>query len=225
MPLAASGADTLRWIDDASDEIPMLHAVRVIDGVWITSVSGRNDQGTGHIRSHVNGQYLTWQAPGSSNAGPQVHCGGDGAYLLYDGDDDNCWVRVQVDASELLPSPQDSQVYMAEIYDNALCPDDFDAAEAAGAASETNTIYLQNDGDAAVHQVAMWIDGDSHNTVVIRIGGAWVSPTDEASAEVVAETIAPGANVSVTVRVAITAASPSDDDALCKLHCVFQALG
>jgi len=204
----------------------MMHAVRVIDGVWITAVSGRLDVGTGRMRSHSNGRQLSWQAPGSSNAGEHVHCGVDAEYLLYDGDDDNAWVRVQVDVSELLPSPQDSQVYMADLYDNGLCPDDFDAGEAVAGALETNTLYLQNDGDAAVHQVAMWIDAASDNTIVFRIGGgAWVSPADEASAEVVAETIAPGANVSVTVRVVIAAESPSDDDALCKLHAVFQALG
>jgi hypothetical protein len=62
-------------------EILDFHAVGTVAGAVPRQAAGRNGPGQGTLRIGAAGGALSWQAPGSAQAGAEVTITGDGVYL------------------------------------------------------------------------------------------------------------------------------------------------
>ena len=223
MPAAATRADSLR-LTLASVEILSLSAVGTIPGVIVLAAAGRNGQGDGMLRSTGDGTLLSWRAPGSATYGLKVDCSSDGTYLLEDGDDHDCWLRVQVYASYLSSTPATARVDLQDRLQNGISSDDVTAAEATAGDVETYTVTLENDAATNLSGLKVWITDPDANTLEISDDNAtWVSPTTEETALALPD-LAAGATDTLYCRRTVAAAEPSSPSVLQLLHFAFNAL-
>ena len=99
--IAFAGPDAL-LIEESAVEVTHLHLIGTIPGVIPLLAAARNGPGSAMLQSTGDGTYIQWRAPGSMTSGTAILCATDGNYLLRDGEDANKWLRVQVDASDII---------------------------------------------------------------------------------------------------------------------------
>jgi len=221
MAVVATRADSLR-IEVASVEVEHLHAVGTIPGVAVLTAAGRNGPGSGRLSSEGDGTMLRWRAPGSATAGEAVPVG-DGQYILEDGDDNDKWLRVQVYADQLLPSPTEGIVYLRDVYQSPVAQDDATASEAAAGDVTTYTLTLKNYNQTALSNVRVWIDPASTQIELSADAVTWYTPYTEAVALPLAE-IAPAGTVTLHVRRTVPAAEPANTGILSHLCFAYDAI-
>jgi len=221
---ALGSADALRLIVDSA-ELVHLAAVRTIPGVVLRAVAGRNGPGTGRIRSNgAAGTLLSWRAPGSSTFGPMVDAAAGGECLLSDGEDDDCWVRVEVYPDHLGTGPIGSPVHLGDLYNNHLGQADLSAAEATAGDVLEYEVTLENAGQVLwLSQIRVWLDAAVSDLEISDDGIAWVSPTSEAAALWMAD-LAPLASQTLYLKRTIGAAAGYDPDVLNHLRLSFFGL-
>lgn len=219
MAAPAEFADGLRF-KLAGVEVQHLHVVGTIPGVNIEAVAALNGPGTGLLRSSGDGTDITWKAPGSLTSGPVVSCTVDQSYLFEDGDDPDKWLRARVIPTELQPGTASGQVYLKDVYSNAIAHDDLTAPEALAGDVATYTVDLHNDSADTMTDVRVWLDAAVVNLEISDDGATWVSPTDEGTALVFAS-IASMASSTLHLRRTIPPASTSDPGVLDEIHARF----
>ena len=220
MPYPASKADALR-IEISSTEVRHLAALGTIAGVAVLAVAAKNGPGSGRLRN-VGGN-LGWRAPGSATFGPDVNVTADGIWLLCDGEDVGCWIRVQVYFDNL--AGEEAEVLLRDRHssgssDDTIGSDDVSAAEASAGDIETFTVELRNDSQVILSQVIAWLDAATADLEISDDGAAWVSPTTEGAGLSLADIPAAG-SITLHFRRTIGAASSSDPDVLNHIHLSF----
>ncbi len=191
--------------------IVSLRVVGTIPGVVVEAAGGRNGPGAGRLKSGASGLTLAWQAPGSSTYGSESDVVDGGTYLLEDGEDPSCWVRVRVYADFLTPGPAEARVFLGDCY-NGLGPDDVSAAEALAGLTETTELSLANDSAGVIYNLKLWIDAISENTLFVSTDGVnFFQPYSELDGNVLCWfPLVAGSSVSVWVRRVIPPASAFD---------------
>lgn len=222
MPLPATHADSLRIYADAV-EVSCLALVGTIAGVRPLAVAALCGRGTARLRSDAAGTALSFRAPGSITWGPWVAAGGDGSYLLEDGETPSKWIRVQVYAAYLLASPQEARIALTDQFNNAIGSDNVSAAEASAGDVETYTVTLQNDSVNTISGLKAWLDAAVDCLEISHNGADWVAPTSEAAALALADVPAAAA-ATLHLRRTIAAAAPSDPSVLNLIHLAFDGL-
>lgn len=179
----------------------MLRAVGAVLGCVPVAAAGRNGPGTGYLKAGTAG--LQWRAPGSATYGPLVPVAADGTVLLEDGEDSDCWLRVQVYATWLPSDSREGPVELTDRYGGAF-GDDFTASDTRDTWDSTITLTLANDGPLDVLNLRAWIDTTVAGGDLIEIsddGSTWVSPDSEAHADVLVwDRLAAGGTTSLYVR-------------------------
>lgn len=214
MPAPASHADALR-ITVSGVEVQHLRVAGTVPGVVPLLAAGRNGPGQGRLRTSAAGDALAWRAPGSATWGAWCSVPADGDYLLLDGDDLDCWLRVEVHTAYLVGSAE-AIVALADRWTNAVAQADVTAAEAAAGDVLEYALTLTNAGTQTLDVVA-WLDATTAALELSADGVSWSAPTDEASA-VALGTLAPAATATLHLRRTIAAAADSDPDILNLIH-------
>jgi hypothetical protein len=191
--------------------------IGTIPGVIPLLAAARNGPGSGYLSSSGDGTWLHWRAPGSSTVGAGIYCASDGNYLLRDGEDPGKWLRVQVDASELAGGARGETVALTDRFNNPIASDDVSAAEATAGDVETWTLTLENQSNAILSQLKVWIDPTVSNIEISDDGVAWVSPTTQSTALALPD-LAVGGTDTLHIRRTITAGAGSDGDVETLLH-------
>jgi len=209
--LEAIRADALR-LYYAGQEINHLRAVGTVPGVRVLHVAARNGHGAGILR-YLGGN-LYWRAPGSSTFGAAVAVPTDGHYLLFDGDDLDAFVRVEVYTDHLLAG--DARVFLRDRYENAIGFDDVTAAEAAAGDVTTWSITCRNESDEILYDLTAWVD--------FATTGITLSADDVTYAAGVAlGNLDPAESVPLYIKRTIAAAADYAPRLLTHLHFRFQA--
>jgi len=173
-------ADSLRLTVSAV-EMRHLALACTLAGVAPLLAAARNGPGVGRIQSEGDGTWLSWRAPGSALYGTPVHCTPDGTFLLADGEDVDKWIRVDVYAAHLLPAAAEAQVFLADVYNNAVGQADLSAAEAQAGDVLEYELSLTNGDATPLHQVRVWLDAATAGLELSLDGVIWFTPTSEAA--------------------------------------------
>lgn len=223
MPNAYSHGDSLQIIVDSAED-RQLRSIGTINGVAVLSVAGRNGPGTATLESSDDGTRLRWTAPGSATPGPWVRCASDGTYLLEDGDDADAWVRIQVYADYLLPSPVQANVYIADRYNTAAAQDDVTASEASSGDVSTFTVTLKNLNGHTMTEIKCWLGASAAGIEIGTNGSDWYTPNSEIHADVLEfGSLAYNATTTLHIRRTIGAAASADPDVLNLLEFSFKS--
>lgn len=208
MPSVGSHSDGLRLLL-AGSEVLSLRTVGAIAGVVVLAAAGRNGPGVGSIIASAGG--VSWQAPGSSIAGPVTPIPGDGQYLLEDGSDPSCWLRIQAYVASLATSGA-AQVFLNDLY-NSLRPNDVTAANAAAGHVDITQYSLSNVTTAAATNVTAWLDPAtvSAGLAISSDGINFFQPIAQTDATALTwASIAPGSSVNLWTQRTITAGAMSN---------------
>ena len=178
------------------------------------AAAGKNGPGVGMLMASPAG--LAWQAPGSDLAGQPQAVSPDGSYLLLDGVNPSCWVRVQI-FNEYLPSSGAANVYLEDAY-NALGtsgPGDVSASEAAAGQVVTTTYTLENVSGNAVYNVTLWLDNSTVDLLVSSDGTNFYAPMSQGDPNVITyAAIAVGASANLYLKRTIAAGAASNPEVL-----------
>jgi hypothetical protein len=217
-----SRADAIR-VKKASLEIRHLVPVRTLPGVVVLAVAGRNGPGMGRLKSSGDGTLIAWQAPGSATFGAAVDCSSDGTYLLEDGEDVGKWLRVQVYADNLSPTPRSVRIHLGDLYANGPPHDDVTAAEATAGDVTIYSLILANDSPQNISALTVWLNAATDDLEISDDGAAWVNPTSE-GAGLVLGSVDSGESKTLWLRRTIGAGADSDPAVLTHLHYAFSSL-
>jgi hypothetical protein len=184
-----------------SINVVSLRCAGTLAGVVVLGAAARNGPGAGTISATAGG--LTWQAPNSALAGAVCPIPTSAAYLLEDGADPSCWVRVQVDV-DYLPASGGAQVFLGDVYDNAVGQDDVAAANAAAGSVSTLNLTLLNVSGNAIRNALLWLDPTASGISELTVSSDdtnYYQPTSSSDPHVLAwSTIAVGASVNLWLR-------------------------
>jgi len=223
MPAVATHADAIR-MEISGVETPQLHHAGTLDGVAIAFVAGRNGPGTGYLASDSSGTSVAWKAPGSSSYGTYIDVSAGGSFVLEDGDDPDCYVRVTVTASRLPESIDEARVLLMDRYGNGVSHDDVTAGEAAAGDVTTHTITLTNDSNVSVSHVKAWLDAAVSGLEISNDGASWASATTEATGIDIDDIPGNGGTKTLHLRRTIGAGAPADADVLNHIHLAFDGV-
>ena len=208
MPSVGSRSDGLRLLL-SGNEVLSLRVVGAIEGIVVLAAGGRNGPGAGILLMSAQG--LRWQAPGSSTPGSAIAIPSDGEYLLEDGEDPSCWLRVQA-YTAWLPTSGQATVELLDLY-NALGPDDVSAANATAGIVETNEYTLNNVTPAVIANATAWLDPTavSAGISISSDGVTFVQPVAQTDSTALTwSTIAAGASVNLWIKRTIPAGASSN---------------
>lgn len=219
--MTATQADSLR-IEVGGVEVVSLVAAGVPPGVVILHAAGRNGPGTGRILTNADADGLQWRAPGSSTYGPEVVIAGEGnEYLLHDGEDDDCYLRIEAYAS-YLEADAWSEVEIRDVFENDVAQDDVTAAEALAGNVLDYTLTLRNASAGTMSDILAWIDAAVSGIEISDDDITYVAPTTRGTGLNLGS-LAADATATLYVRRTITAAAASDDEVLTHLHFSFDS--
>lgn len=215
----AEGVDSIR-IEQSGTEVRHLEAVRTLPGVVVLNVAASNGPGMGRLKTSGDGTLLAWQAPGSSTFGTAVDVSADDTYLLADGEDADKWIRVEVYADYLAPTPRSTRVHLKDLYENGPGHDDVTAAEASAGDVVTYELGVANDSAATVYNIRAWLDAAADGNAYLELSADevdWSTPTSE-PAGVELGNVLTGNSATLYVRRTIPASESYDPDLLAHLH-------
>ncbi len=221
MPSEATHADCLH-VESASVDVQMLCAVGMIPGVAMLFAAGRNGPGAGRLRYDGDGT-LQYKAPGSATWGIPVPVPADGNYVVEDGDDQSCYLRVAVYVAHLAATHCEARILLGDVYENEISHDDVTAAEASAGDVTSYSVTLYNAGLRVLSQIKVWIDASVSGLKISDDDATWVNPTSEATALELPD-LAAGASDTLYIQRTIGAASGEDVGVLNHVHISFCGL-
>lgn len=216
--------DALR-IEVASVEARHLTAVKTVPGVIPLLAAARNGPGIGQLLSgdDEDGSLLSWRAPGSNAFGEAVQCSPDGVYVLCDGEAPDKWIRIEVHGDYLAVGSQ-AEVFLADVYNNAVAGDDVTADEAETGDVAVYTLALRNTSAAEITGVAAWVDPAAAAAIEISLDGAtWSRPESEETA-LTLPPIPAESSATLYMRRTIAVGEASSPKSLVHLHFSFAIL-
>jgi len=191
---SGSGADGLR-ITVSGTPVASLDWIGAIPGVQIVAVAGRNGPGFGRLRSERDGSWIAWRAPGSTTYGPPVQATTSGEFVIHDGEDRDKWIRVEVFVDYFPGFASTREIELVDRFENPVSGPDVAAADASAGLTTTETYTLENVSPWTFHQVRAWVDPQTVTMNTSDDGAAWVTPTTEAAALLLADRLDPGRTV------------------------------
>ncbi len=218
-------ADSIQ-ITAGPEVVKHLAVVGAVPGVAIVLAGARNGPGAGRLQSQAVGPrvQLTWQAPGSQTAGAAVDVAAGGAFTLLDGDDPDKFIRVSVCTDFLSPGVTESQVSLADVFDNGVSGPDVAAADAAAGQTTVLVLTLLNVSDGAITWLKVWLDATDESLDVSGDGTTWSAPTAESGAVLLAEDLPASECSAVYLRRTIAADAAFDPSVLNLVHFSFNTL-
>lgn len=111
----------------------------------------------------------------------------------------------------------EAQVFIKDVYNNAVGHDDVTAGEASAGDVTGYTITLANDSGSNLTQVKSWLDPTTENIEISANNSDWFSPIVEDSAVDFAD-IPANSSISFYMRRTIAAGAGSDPDVLNIVH-------
>jgi hypothetical protein len=227
-------ADTIRLADSTATEVRHLAVRGTLPGVVPLLAAARNGPGTASLR-YTSAGAAQYRAPGSATWGPAVTVPlaaviTDDTYILRDGDDPDCWLRVQVYADYLPSAATTVDVELADVVNNTIGQANCSAADAT--AGEVISWEITCTAQAAIagtdHSataLTFWLTQPASGTIEISDDNAtWVSPTTE-GAGLVLGTVAAGASTTLYCRRTIAPGSIAAPTLLSQLHASFTYWG
>lgn len=200
--------------------------VGTITGVKISDRAGRNGEGTGRLRSDADGSRIAWRAPSGATFGPDVDVSSGGEHYLYDGDDPDKWVLLDVTAARLPNGPETVDVFLRDAgRESPLVTSDVTAAQASSGVVQTYVVSLLNTTKFTLSDVKAWLNASVVNYEISTDGASWVTPTSEDHADVLTlDTLGVGGSDSVHFRRTIAMGAASATRLLLHLETAFTIL-
>jgi len=214
-------ADALK-IESNAVEVQHLTVVGNVPGVVPLLAAARNGPGVGRLACAAGG-LLSWRAPGSSAAGPEVDVSAGGTFVLTDGDDADRWIRVEVHTAHLAETAQ-AEVFLADRYNNAVAGPDVSAEEAAAGDVRNWSLSLRNTAKSDFHDLRVWLHAGCDPWIEIGLDGEhWSQPRNEEAALTVS-LLPAGESATMWIRRAVPAGQPAHAKKLVKFNMIFDGL-
>jgi hypothetical protein len=227
-------ADTIRLEDSGATEVRHLAVRGTLPGIVPLLAAARNGPGTASLRYTAAGG-VQYKAPGSATWGtavmvPPAAVIANDTWIVRDGDDPDCWLRVQVYADYLPATAQTVDVELDDVFNGTIGQANCAAAEAM--AGETITWQITCTAQEAIagtdHSataLTFWTTQPAAGTIEISDDGStWVSPTTEGTGLVLG-TVAAGGSTTLYCRRTIAAGASAAPTLLSQLHASFTYWG
>lgn len=206
-------------IESASADVHHLAVVGTLAGVAPLLAAARNGPGMGRLSIDVDG-LLAWRAPGSATFGLGVDCTAGGEFVLTDGETAEKWIRVHVYPDYIVDEPAESDVFLADRY-NEVGGDDATAEEAEAGDVADRELTLRNTDGQRLANFRVWLNPAADTRQSIGWNGVdYYSPTTEEDA-IMLDLLDIDEEATLHLRRAIVAVEPSTPKQLVQLHIAF----
>jgi len=206
--------------ESSSVEFKSLAAAGTLPGAIPLFAAAKNGPGAGLLVSSGDGKTLAFRAPGSATIGAAVDCSAGGTFILYDGDDPDKFLRIEVFPDDLLSSAIEKTVYLEDVYSSVAGGPDLSAPQADAGNVVSYSFQLKNYGSTTLTAIKTWIDAATPDLEISANGSSYSSPTSEGTALSLADLTA-GNSLTLYLRRTIAADSPSAAEVLNLLHFSF----